>query len=85
LHDERRLLQFSADYRVVCDLAVPRAEASIWINRFSVQLRRHVDYDNWVRMYVTLPIRVSFHLLEQGENTEQFSIASVEFSDNVPV
>ena len=33
-----------------------------------------------IRAYVTLPVRASFHLIQRGENMEQFSLASTEIA-----
>jgi hypothetical protein len=79
LDSERRLLQFSADYRVTVDVVIQRSEASWWMRRFSFQLRRDWHFDQ-IRAYVTLPVRASFQMIERGENTEQFSLASAEIA-----
>jgi hypothetical protein len=81
LDSERRLLQFSADYRVEVDVIIQRSEAGWWINRFSFHMQQDWHYDT-IRLYVTLPVRASFHMIERGENTEQFSLASAEIIDN---
>jgi hypothetical protein len=49
------------------------------MKRFSFQLRQDWHFDQ-IRAYVTLPVRASFHLIERGENTEQFSLASAEIA-----
>lgn len=79
LDAERRLLQFSADYRVAVDAIIQRSEASLWMKRFSFQLRRDWHFGQ-VRANVTLPVRATFQLIERGENTEQFSLASAEIA-----
>jgi hypothetical protein len=79
LDSERRLLQFSADYRVMVDMIIRRSETSWWMKRFSFQLRRDWHFDQ-IRAYVTLPLRASFQMIEKGETTEQFSVASAEIA-----
>jgi len=80
LDSERRLLQFSAQYRLTADFVIPRAEALWWTKRFVVQLRRDWDFGNIV-IYATVPIKASFHMIERGEKIEQFSLASAEVSE----
>jgi hypothetical protein len=81
LDSERRLLEFSAQYRVSLDVIMQRSAAAWWIKHFSFQLRRDWHYDQ-IRAYVTVPVRASFHLIERGENTEQFSLAALEISED---
>lgn len=80
LDSERRLLQFSAEYRVMLDLIIRRSDASGWMRRFAFQLVQDWHFDQ-VRAYVTVPVRASFHMIERGENTEQFSLASAEIAE----
>lgn len=77
LDSERRLLEFSADYRFGVDLVIRQTEVSNWIKRFNVQWRQDLR-DGWVHLYATLPVRADFHMIQRGENTEQFSLASAE-------
>jgi hypothetical protein len=75
----RRLLQFSADYRVAVDAIIQRSEATLWMKRFSFQLRRDWHFGQ-VRASVTIPVRATFQLIEGGENIDQFSLASAEIA-----
>lgn len=77
LDSERRLLQFSADYRLSVDLVVRQSEVSRWVDRFNVHMRHNLG-DDWVHIYATLPVRAGFHMIQRGENTEQFSLTSAE-------
>jgi hypothetical protein len=79
LDSERRLLQFSADYRIAADVMVPDPEVSWWGSHFAVQLRREL-HPGWTSMNVVLPVRASFHMIDRGDNTEQFSLASADIA-----
>jgi hypothetical protein len=80
LDAERRLLQFGADYRLAVDLVVLGSEISEGQKRVHLALvsLRPEWGGGWVRLCATLPVRASFHMIQRGENTEQFSLASVE-------
>ena len=76
LDDERRVLQFSAKYRVAFQCLIQKTDLAIWAHRLSVHQRQDWDASR-LRIQATTALRVLFHLIQKGENTESFSIASV--------
>jgi hypothetical protein len=76
IDSERRLLQFSAKYRVAVQFLIKRADLAIWSQRLSLHQRQDWD-ESRLRIMATRAIKVLFHLVEKGENTESFSIASI--------
>lgn len=90
IDNERRLLEFSAKYRVAVQFLIKKTDLAIWSQRLSLHQRQDWD-ESRLRIQATRAIRVLFHLIEKGENTETFSIASIspayysEFSGFDPV
>lgn len=74
--NERRLLDFSAKYRVAIQCLIKKADLGIWSQCLSLHQRQEWD-ESRLRIQATRAIRVRFHLIEKGENTETFSIASI--------
>lgn len=74
--NERRLLEFSAKYRVGIQCLIKKADLAIWSQRLSLQQRQELD-ESRLRIQATRAIKVLFHLIEKGENTESFDIVSI--------
>jgi len=72
----RRLLQFSAEYRLSVEFTIQRADLAMWLQHLSFHQRRDVD-EHRARVMSTLEARISFRLIQRGEETEAFSIDSI--------
>jgi hypothetical protein len=80
LDSERRLLQFSAEYRIVAQFLITRSDIAVWSQ--CVALRQRQEWDEArLRVQATMGVRVSFHMIERGEMTEGFSIVSISPTD----
>lgn len=73
---DRRLLEFSAKYRIALQFLIKRGELALWSQRLSIHERQDWD-ESRLRIQATMGIRPLFHMVERGENTEEFSIVSV--------
>ena len=76
LDSERRLLQFSAAYRIAAEFVIARSDIAVWSQCLAIHQRREWD-EARLRVQATMGIRVSFHMIERGETTEAFSIVSM--------
>lgn len=76
LDNERRVLQFSGKYRVAFQCLIQKTDLAIWAQRLSVHQRQDWDSSR-LRIQATTAVRVLFHLIQKGENTESFSVGSV--------
>ena len=77
----RRLLQFSGEYRISLQFVIRRTDLPLWSQRLSFQMRQDWSGDQ-MRVTVTIPARVVFHLITHGEETEAFSISSISRTDD---
>jgi hypothetical protein len=80
MDSERRLLQFSAEYRVALQFLIRRSDLAIWSHRLSLHLRQEWD-ETRLRVQATIGIRAFFHMIERGENTEGLSVVSISPTD----
>ena len=76
IDSERRLLQLSAKYRVAIQFLTRKSDLAVWSQRLSIHQREDWDEDR-LRVQATMGFRASFHMTERGENTEDFSVASI--------
>ncbi len=81
IDSERRLLQFSASYRIAMQFLIRRPDLAVWSQRLSLHQRQDQD-ENRLRVQATMGIRVFFHMIERGENTEDFSVVSISPTDD---
>jgi hypothetical protein len=81
MDSERRLLQFSAAYRVSLQFLIRRSDLAVWSQHLSFHVRQEWD-ETRLRVQATIPIRVSFHMIQRGEETEAFSVVSISRRDN---
>jgi len=79
---ERRLLQFSAKYKVSLQFLIRRFDSAFWSEQLSFHLQQEWD-ETRLRVQATTAIRVFFHMIERGENTEDFSVVSISLADSV--
>lgn len=77
---ERRLLQFSAKYRVALHLLIRRSDLAVWSQTLSLHLREEWD-ESRLRVQATTAIKVFFHMIVRGEETEGLSLASISPTD----
>jgi hypothetical protein len=73
---DRRLLQFSAKYRIALQFLIKRPDLAVWTQRLSIHLRQDWDEGRF-RVQATMGVRVLFRMIERGENVEDFSVVSV--------
>ena len=76
IDQDRRLLEFSAKYRIALQFLIKRSDLAIWSQRLSLHLRQDWD-ENRLRVQATMGVRPLFHMIERGENTEDFSVVSI--------
>jgi PIN domain len=74
---DRKLLEFSARFRIAMQFLIRRPDLAVWSQRLALQQREDWD-ENYFRVIGTTGIRVKFRMIVRGENTEEFSIASVD-------
>jgi hypothetical protein len=79
MDSERRLLQFSAEYRTSLTFIIRKSDLPIWSQQLSWHQREEWD-ENRLRVMTTIGIRAFFHMIERGESTEDLSIASISLS-----
>ncbi len=72
----RRLLHFSAEYRVALQCLIQESDLAVWTERLSIHLRAHRG-DGQVQVQATVSVRAYFHLIQSGEETDGFSITSI--------
>jgi len=76
MDSERRFLQFSAEYKLALQFLIKREDLLAWSQRLSFHQRQDWN-ESFLRVQTTIPVRVSFHMIERGEATEGFSIVSI--------
>jgi hypothetical protein len=76
LERDARVLQFSAEYKLAVEFSIRRAELAAWSLRLSFQQRRDLN-DHQVRVMSAVPVRISFHAIDRGEEIEGLSIVSI--------
>jgi hypothetical protein len=83
LDAERRLLQFSADFRVAMQFLIAKSDLGTWLQHVTFLQRQHWD-DARFRVQATMAIKVFFNMIERGEQTEAFSVVSISNIDSPP-
>lgn len=73
----RQLLEFSAKFRVALQFLIRKSDIAVWSQRLAVHQREDWD-ENYFRLIGTAGIRIMFLMIVRGENTEEFSIGSVD-------
>jgi hypothetical protein len=73
---DRRLLRFSAKYTVAVQCLIKKTDLAIWSQRLSLHLRQDWD-DSRLRIQATRSLKVTFNMIERGEETEAFSVVQV--------
>jgi hypothetical protein len=68
----RRLLQFSAVYNVAFQFLARKSEMAVWSQCISLHLEQEWD-ETYVRVQTALRIKLSFHLIQRGDEMENFS------------
>ena len=76
IDEQRRLLEFSAKYRVALQFLIKKSDLAIWSQRLAVHVRQDWD-ESHQRIQASIGIKVLFRMLQRGENTEDFSVVSV--------
>jgi len=80
MNSGRLVLQFSAEYKLAVEFSIQPSDLAAWSQRFSFHQRRALD-EGHLRVMATILARVSFLMIERGEETESFSIASMSQAD----
>ncbi len=74
MDSQRRLLQFSAKYNVALRFLIRRSDLAVWSQFLSLHLRQEWD-ETRLRVQAIMEIRMSFHMIRRGEETEGFSLS----------
>jgi hypothetical protein len=84
LEADRRVLQFSAEYKLAVEFSIRRAELAAWSQRLAFHQRRDLN-DHQLRVMSTVHVRVSFHAIERAEEIEGLSIVSIALAGEYKV
>jgi predicted nucleic acid-binding protein len=76
IDEDRRLLEFSAKYRIALQFLIRKSDLAVWSQRLSMHLRQDWD-ESHLRVQATMGITALFRMIQRGENTEDFSVVSV--------
>jgi len=74
--EHRRLLQFSALYRVAAEFVIKKADLPVWSSSFSFHMRRDWE-DGVLKVQATIRVRALFRMIMRGDETEAFSVVSL--------